>query len=109
MPLAVHKNMTYERGREMAKHSEITRYTGVAIYFYAPHSPWQRSSNEKINGVIRQPFPNGTDLSVYIQEQLDDIAYLMNIHPRKRFDWKRPIEGMTKSGGIHHAAQASIQ
>lgn len=109
MPLAVRKSMTYDQGREMAKHAEITQNTGVAIYFCDPHSPWQRGSNENINGLIRQFLPKGTDLSVYSQEQLDEIAYLMNIRPRKRFDWKCPIEVMTQVVGMHHAAPASIQ
>ena len=109
MPLAVRKSMTYDQGREMAKHAEITQNTGVAIYFCDPHSPWQRGSNENINGLIRQFLPKGTDLSVHSQEQLDEIAYLMNIRPRKRFNWKCPIEVMTEVVGMHHAAPASIQ
>ena len=109
MPLAVRKSMTYDQGREMARHAEITQNTGVAIYFCDPHSPWQRGSNENINGLIRQFLPKGTDLSVHSQEQLDEIAYLMNIRPRKRFNWKCPIEVMTEVVGMHHAAPASIQ
>ncbi len=96
MPLAVRKSMTYDQGREMARHAEITQKTGVAIYFCDPHSPWQRGSNENINGLIRQYLPKGTDLSVYSQEQLDAIAYELNIRPRKRFNCKCPIEVMTE-------------
>lgn len=94
MPLAMRKSMTYDQGREMARHIEITQRTGVAIYFCDPHSPWQRGSNENINGLIRQYLPKGTDLSVHSQEELDAIALQLNMRPRKRFDFKCPIEVM---------------
>ncbi|WP_201487067.1 IS30 family transposase, partial [Pseudomonas sp. OF001] len=109
MPLAARKSMTYDQGREMARHAEITQKTGVAIYFCDPHSPWQRGSNENINGLIRQYLPKGTDLSGYSQEQLDAIAYELNIRPRKRFGFKCPIEVMTELMAKHHEAPASLQ
>jgi IS30 family transposase len=109
MPLAVRKSMTYDQGREMVKHAEITQKTGVAIYFCDPHSPWQRGSNENINGLIRQYLPKGTDLSVHTQEELDRVAYSLNIRPRKRFDWKCPIEMITQVVGLQHEAPTSIQ
>ncbi|MBH8655079.1 IS30-like element ISPsp4 family transposase, partial [Pseudomonas aeruginosa] len=96
MPLAMRKSMTYDQGREMAQHAEITQRTGVAIYFCDPHSPWQRGSNENINGLIRQYLPKGTDLSVHSQEELDAIAFQLNMRPRKRFDFKCPIEVMSE-------------
>jgi IS30 family transposase len=112
MPLAVRKSMTYDQGREMAKHAEITQNTGVAIYFCDPHSPWQRGSNENINGLIRQFLPKGTDLSVHSQEQLDAIALQLNMRPRKRFDFKCPIEVMGEvmqnAMAMRHDAPASI-
>gem|GEM_PF-463212 len=102
MPLAVRKTLTYDRGREMMRHAEITQKTGVGIYFCDPHSPWQRGSNENTNGLIRQYLPKGTDLSVYSQAQLDRIALSLNIRPRKRFDFKCPIEVMSELMTKHH-------
>lgn len=94
MPLAARKSMTYDQGREMARHAEITQKTGVAIYFCDPHRPWQRGSNENINGLIRQYLPKGTDLSWHSQEELNAIALRLNRRPRKRFGFKCPIEVM---------------
>lgn len=109
MPLAVRKSMTYDQGREMAKHAEITQKTGVAIYFCDPHSPWQRGSNENINGLISQYLPKGTDLSGHSQAEFNAIFYEMNIRPCKLFGFKCPIEVITEVMGMHHAAPSLIQ
>ena len=95
MPSELKKSLTYDQGREITRHAEITQKTGTAIYFCDPHSPWQRGSNENINGLIRQYLPKGTDLSGYAQEQLDAIAYKLNIRPRQRFNYRCPIEVIT--------------
>src|SRR5690554_6896571 len=94
-PLPVRKSMTYDQGREMTRHAEITQKTGVAIYFCDPHSPWH-GSNENINGLIRQYLPKGTDLSQHSQEELDDIAFSLNRRPRQRFGFRCPIEVLTE-------------
>ncbi|WP_342386827.1 IS30 family transposase [Ignatzschineria larvae DSM 13226] len=96
VPLTFARTMTYDRGKEMAYHAQITQNTGVAIYFCDPHSPWQRGSNENINGLIRQYLPKGTDLSIHSQEELDEIALSLNSRPRKRFNFRSPIEVITE-------------
>jgi len=109
MPLKLRKSMTYDQGKEMAKHAEITQRTGVAIYFCDPHSPWQRGSNENINGLIRQYLPKGTDLTVHSQEQLDAIAYELNIRPRQRFEYRCPIEVISDVMAQEYNDTTSVQ
>ena len=107
MPLSLRKTMTYDQGKEMARHAEITQNTGVGIYFCDPHSPWQRGANENINGLIRQYLPKGTDLSVHSQAVLDEIALELNTRPRKRFGFRCPIEQLTKVMLAEHNKPAS--
>ena len=109
MPATARKSMTYDQGREMAHHAKITQETGVAIYFCDPHSPWQRGANENINGLIRQYLPKGTDLSAHSQEELDAIAFELNMRPRKRFGFKCPIEVMSELMAKYHESPSTIQ
>jgi IS30 family transposase len=89
--LPMRLSMTYDQGREMAMHKELSRRTGIAVYFCDPHSPWQRGSNENMNGLVRQYLPKGTDLSSYSQEQLDAIADEINARPRKGLGVRSPL------------------
>lgn len=92
IPPELRKTFTYDQGREMSKHAQLTERTGVAVYFCDPHSPWQRGVNENTNGLLRQYMPKGTDLSVYTQEQLDEIAWSLNTRPRKSLGFRTPVE-----------------
>ena len=98
------KTLTYDRGREMAQHQQLTHNTGMKVYFCDPYSPWQRGSNENTNGLLRQYFPKGTDLSGYSQEDLDGVADELNGRPRMTLGWSKPIEVYAE-----HLARLSLQ
>ena len=102
LPAVLRQTLTWDRGTEMTNHIKIAEATGLDIYFADPGSPWQRGSNENTNGLLRQYFPKGTDLSLWGPGYLQQVALEMNNRPRKRLDWRTPAEALDQLLSEHN-------
>jgi IS30 family transposase len=96
LPEQLRRSLTWDQGGELAQHTQLKIDAGVAVYFCDPHSPWQRPSNENTNGLLRQYFPKGTDLSRWKDEDLQAVAVTLNSRPRKVLEWRTPAEVFEK-------------
>jgi IS30 family transposase len=106
LPGHLWRSSTWDRGKELSDHARFTIESGVKVCFADPHSPWQRGTNENTNGLLRQYFPKGTDLSRWSEQELQVVALTLNNRPRKTLGWKTPAERLDEH--LRSVAQTGV-